>query len=74
MCITLTEYKNHLIFHVVQKIIANTKYISQASNQQEDDCSCGKCENLELLPTGVRKVLLATQNKDQMIFIYGTHV
>ena len=29
MCFTQTEYKNHLIFHVVQKIIANTKYISQ---------------------------------------------
>ena len=50
-------------YYVVQKIIKNEKHLFKIGESKDDDCRCEKCENVELLPSGIKQFEKNGHNK-----------
>ena len=44
-------------YYVVQQIIKNEKHLCKIRESKDDDCRCEKCENVELLLSGIKQSL-----------------
>ena len=44
-------------YYVVHQIIKNKKHLFKIGESKDDDCRCKKCENVELLPSGIKQSL-----------------
>ena len=42
-------------YYVVQKIIKNENHLFKIGESKDDDCRCEKCENVELLLSGIKQ-------------------
>ena len=42
-------------YYVVQQIIKNEKHLFKIGESKDDDCRCEKCENVELLLSGIKQ-------------------
>ena len=46
-----------VLYYVVQKIINNEKHLFKVGESKDDDCRCEKCDNVELLLSGIKQSL-----------------
>ena len=44
-------------YYLVQQIIKNDKHLFKIGESKDDDCRCEKCENVELLLSGIKHSL-----------------
>ena len=44
-------------YYGVQQIISNEKHLFKIGESKDDDCRCEKCENVELLLSGIKQSL-----------------
>ena len=51
-------------YYVVEQIVKNEKHLFKIGESKDDNCRCEKCENVELLLSGIKRSLKKNGHND----------